>query len=138
MRVLGVDFGFRRIGLATAETDVKLATPRPQIVASGALKRDAGVIGTIAASEDVSLVVVGLPLESDGNEGRMARICRQLAGYLSELGLEVRLIDESMTSVEAERSLQGQGLKASRRKKLRDSEAACLILERYMDEEAPH
>jgi hypothetical protein len=62
----------------------------------------------------------------------MARICRTLAEQLRGLGLQVELVDESFTSVEADRTLRDEGLTAAGRRKQRDGEAACLIIERYL------
>ena len=103
--------------------------------ASGTLKRDAEAISLLAKREEVDAVVLGLPIEESGEEGRMARICRTLAEHISGNGIVVHLVDESMTSVQADGALRQDGLKASQRRKLRDGEAAALILERYLDGE---
>ena len=132
MRLLGVDFGMARIGLAVGESEHDLATPRPPLAASGKLKTDAAAIAAIAKKEQAETVVVGLPIEEDGEEGKMARIARLLAGHIQDLGFKVALVDERMTSVEAESGLRRMDLKASERRKLRDGEAASLILERFM------
>ncbi|AIE84423.1 Holliday junction resolvase RuvX [Fimbriimonas ginsengisoli] len=133
MRFLGVDFGFKRIGLAVMDGEAGLPAPRNPLAASGKLKTDANVIDQQAKREQADAIVVGLPIEPNGEEGRMARICRQLAGHLEELGRPVYLVDERLTSAEAERTLLDSGLKGSERRKRRDAEAACLILERYRD-----
>jgi putative Holliday junction resolvase len=62
----------------------------------------------------------------------MARICRQLAEHVEALGRPVHLIDERLTSLEAETTLLDESLKASQRNRRRDAEAACLILERFL------
>ncbi len=136
MRLVGIDFGFKRIGVAIAETEVGIVTARPPMLASGALKRDAEAIAKLAKREEAVAVVVGLPVEESGEEGRMARICRTLADHIVGNGMPVVLVDESMTSVEADDTLRQEGLKSSQRRKLRDGEAAALILERYLDEQA--
>jgi len=133
MRLLGIDFGFKRIGVAVAETEVGIVTPRTSIMASGALKRDAEAILALARREEVSAIVLGLPVEESGEEGRMARICRTLGDHMAGRGIPVHFVDESLTSVQAESALRQEGLKASQRRKLRDGEAAALILERYLD-----
>lgn len=132
MRLLGVDFGMSRIGLAVAETEFEVATPRPPLKAAGKLRLDAEAIVALAREEHADRVVLGLPVEETGEEGRMARIARQLAGHMESLGLNVELVDERYTSVESEEALRDQGLKASSRRKRRDSASAILILERYM------
>jgi putative holliday junction resolvase len=133
---MGVDFGFKRIGIAIVDSESRLPSPRPTLSASGKLKSDAVALGQIAAKEYADIIVLGLPLEPDGTEGRLARICRQLAGHLSELGKPVHLTDERLSSIEAQDWLFGEDLKASQRKKRLDSEAACIILERYLNEPA--
>lgn len=135
MRLLGIDFGFKRIGVATVDSLVGLPSPRTALAASGALKKDAAAIDALGKKELAEAIVIGLPVEPDGQEGRMARICRQLAEHLNSLNWKVHLVDESLSSVQAEQTLLLQDdLKASQRKKRRDGEAACLILERYLAE----
>lgn len=132
MRLLGIDFGFARIGAAVTDDAVGLPTALPALRASGKLKVDAGAIALLAKRQETPTVVLGLPLEY-GEEGKMARVMRQLGGHLSASGLVVEYVDETLTSVEAEGALRGTDMKASQRKKLRDGEAACRILERYLD-----
>ena len=131
--MLGVDFGFKRIGLAVAETEPPIVTARPAIVASGTLAKDAQTLADIARKEEAREVVIGLPIEEEG-EGRMARICRTLAGHIESAGFKVHLVDETLTSVQADANLREHGTAAQRRK-LKDGEAACLILERYLHEQ---
>jgi putative holliday junction resolvase len=135
VRLLGVDWGSKRIGLALAEAEHGVVTVRPPLAASGALKRDAEALALLAKREDAQAVVVGLPVEEDGREGRMAGICRQLADHLRKAGLTVHLVDEGLSSVQAEEGLRQYDLKASQRRKLRDGEAAAVILERFLHEE---
>jgi len=133
MRLLGVDYGFKRIGLAVAESDFGIITPRPPLAATGTLARDAQNLAAIAKKEAVDRTILGLPIEEDGNHGKMARVCETVAEHLRKFGLTVDLVDERMSSVEAENSLRQEDLKASQRRKLRDGEAARILLERYID-----
>ncbi|MDR3689965.1 MAG: Holliday junction resolvase RuvX [Fimbriimonas sp.] len=135
MRLIGIDFGFKRIGVAIAETEFGVVTPRPAVAASGTLKKDADAISAMARREEADAVVIGLPVETAGEEGRMARVCRTLGSHIAGNGLVVHFVDESMTSVQADDSLREEGLKASQRRKLRDGEAAALILERFLHEQ---
>ena len=132
MRLLGIDFGFARIGAAVTDDAVGLPSALPTMAASGKLRVDATAIAALAKRQEADAVVLGLPLES-GEEGKMARVMRQLGGHLQALGLVVEYVDETLTSVEAEEALRGTDLKASQRKSRRDGEAACRILERYLD-----
>ncbi len=131
MRLLGIDFGFARIGAAVTDDAVGLPSALPALDASGKLKVDAQAIALLAKRQETPKVVLGLPLE-DGAEGKMARIMRQLGGHLESAGLVVDYVDETLTSVEAEASLRETDMKASQRRKARDGEAACRILERYL------
>lgn len=132
---MGVDYGFARIGIAIAETEPPIVTARPPLKASGKLARDGESLVKIARNEQAERVVVGLPIEENGGEGRMARICRTVAGHIASAGIPVSFVDERLTSVAAEHSLREQDLKASQRRRLKDGEAARLILERFMNEQ---
>lgn len=132
MRVLGVDFGFSRIGIAAGEAELGVFSARPALKASGTLKKDAETIAAKAAAEEVASIVVGHPLDAEGG-GRMARICAQLADHLRSLGWTVHMVDESLTSVAAHADLRDAGMKASQRRRFIDGEAAVRILERWAD-----
>ena len=132
MRLLGVDLGMKRIGLAIAETDPFVVTPRSALPAIGRLASDAQRVGDFARREQVDAIVVGLPVEESGVEGRMARVCRVFAGHLSAAGFVTHLVDESFTSVEAESAMAQTDLTAAARRKRKDGEAAARIVERYV------
>lgn len=134
MRVLGVDFGRIRIGIAVGETEFCVATPRPAITASGTLSKDALAIAQLAKSEEVERIVLGQPLNEE--DQRMSRVCAMLGAELSNLGWDVSLVDESFSSVQAEVFLQEADLKGSQRKRMRDGAAAAIILDRFFDEQA--
>ncbi len=130
MRVLAIDFGGKRIGVAVGETDHKVATPRPQIEATGTLRLDASNIFALAMKEETTTVIIGTPMNGD-EETKMSRICRMLGAEIEKLGGTVEYVDESLTSVQAEEALKNQQWTAATVKKHLDSEAACQILERY-------
>lgn len=135
MRLLGVDFGSKRIGIAVGDREHRVASPRPNLNTAGALDRDAESIAALARREEADAIVVGIPYEADGVAGRMARVCESLATRIEQRGWTVYRVDESLTSVTAERSMAE--LKGSVRRKKKDAEAACLILERFFNEKAP-
>jgi putative transcription antitermination factor YqgF len=128
--VLGVDFGGKRIGIAVGESDHNVATPRPQIEATGTLRLDALNIYALATKEEAKAIVIGTPVVGN-EETKMSRICRMLGAEIEKLGGKVEYVDESMTSVRAEEALRTQQWTAATVKKHLDSEAACQILERY-------
>lgn len=133
MRLLGVDWGMKRIGIAVGEAEHGIITTRLPITPTGTLKKDAVLLAQYAKKEEAEAIILGLPLEPGGEEGRMAKIARVLAREIEEAGCRVELVDETLTSVEAEAEMAAGGLKASQRKKLRDGEAARLILERFLN-----
>ena len=130
MRAMGVDFGLKRIGTAFGDTDLRIASPGETVAASGVLKRDAQALDTLARCEEAAVIVVGLPLE-DGEPTPMSRVCTQLADRLRELGWDVRTVDESLSSVEAEEAMPYG--RASQRRRRKDGAAACVILERFFE-----
>ena len=130
MRVLGVDFGGKRIGIAVGETEHNVASPRPQIEATGTLRLDAVNIAALAKKEEAEKVVLGTPVVGT-EETKMSRICRMLGAEIEKLGFSVDYVDESLTSVQAEKALSTRQWTAATIKKHLDSEAACQILERY-------
>lgn len=133
-RVLGVDPGDRRIGLALSDSGRKVATPL-EVIHRG---RDAGSdwdrIGRIAREWEVALIVVGLPLSLDGSEGPAARKVRAEAAALADLtGLPVETYDERFTTVSAEAALTEQNVRGRARRDLVDMVAATVLLQAWLD-----
>lgn len=126
---MAVDFGSKRIGIAVGVSEPMVATPKPYLVPTGTLAKDALQLASLAKQHEADVVVVGIP-HNDENP-RMANICMKLAEAIRKLGLEVEEIDESLSSVEAESRLLAMDLTAATRRSHRDAEAACILLERY-------
>jgi putative Holliday junction resolvase len=127
-RILGLDVGERRIGLAISTPEGRLAVPL-RILESGKEPADIDAIAEIARAEDATAIVVGYPLSLDGSVGQQARRVEAFARRLEHsTGLPVALWDERLTSVQAERSLTG-----SRRRGPVDDVAAAIILQSYLD-----
>jgi len=135
MRIVAVDFGSKRIGLAVGDTDLRVASSLETLAASGSLQRDAHAIDSVARREEADALVVGLPLDEHGEATAMSRICGMLAERLKELDWDVHPQDESMSSIHAETGLVYE--KASQRRRRRDAAAACVILERFFDAQDP-
>ncbi len=132
MRVIGVDHGTRRIGLAIGDTETGMAFTRPALRAHGA-EQDAGELARLAGVEQATRVIVGLPLNMDGSEGSQAALARDFGQLLRAAGLEVIYVDERLSSWEA-----GERLAVARRRPSRasgelDSAAAGIILQQYLD-----
>ena len=136
--IIGLDHGSRRIGVAVGSLETGQAFARP------ALRRrsqaaDLQWLADLARSEDARLVVLGLPRNMDGSEGRQAVAARDFGAQLAALGLEVAYVDERLTSWEAGERLASEGRRTSRESGERDSAAARLILQEYLDARAtPH
>jgi putative Holliday junction resolvase len=134
MRILAVDYGRARLGLAMSDEDGVLASPLPSLPRS---RRDLDEIARLARSRSAARIVVGLPLSMDGSNGAMAAEARAFAQQLAQSAcLPVDLFDERWTSAEAERAMIEGDLSRRRRKELRDGLAAVLILQAYLDQRA--
>lgn len=125
-RVIGVDHGMRRIGLAVGDEETGIAFPRP-VLAAGPAAADG--IRTLAHDEGAARIVVGLPLNLDGSEGDQAAAARAFGARLAAAGLDVVFCDERLTTWEAEQRLRSHRRPSS--PDAIDSAAAALILEQY-------
>lgn len=133
-RIVGVDPGEARVGLAVSDTAHTIAFPRETISARGSTADTVARIVDALADETVGWVVVGLPLRLDGTEGEAARRARVFGDALAEaLGVEVVFWDERLTTVAAERSLREMGRHKARRREVVDQSAATILLQGYLD-----
>ena len=131
-RILAIDHGSRRIGIAVGDSETRMAFARRALQRRGG-DRDIAVLGELARAEDVSLVVVGLPMNMDGSEGSQAAAARAFGERLAAIGLQVVYADERLSSWEAGVRLAEAGSRRCRRSGDRDSAAARLILQQYLD-----
>ena len=132
-RVLGVDLGDVRIGVAISDDARRLAVPLGTVHVGqppGELKAIAALVG----EHEVSAVVVGLPLSLDGSRGPRAGLAEAFAEALrSIVSVPVRLHDERLTTVEAERGLRTAGVTGRDRKAVVDAEAARILLQSWLE-----
>jgi len=146
-RLLGIDFGERRIGVAVGDSATRSASPLTTISRSKTVAADAIVISRLAAEQQASGLVVGLPLDMDGGESLQAARTREWAEAVAvATGLPLRYRDERLTSERAERRIGGAARgrsggppSAAQRDAYRarvDREAAALILQDEFDAEA--
>ena len=136
MRCLGIDFGTRRIGLSFGDA-LGVATPLPAIVDAAPEKRWAALAAVVRLRR-VTDLVLGYPLNMDDTIGPKAREAEALAGRLrAEFGLPVHLVDERLTSYEAESTIAKAKRRAVRASGLIDSRAATLILQDFLDQRSP-
>lgn len=135
MRLLGIDLGDKRTGLALAEVELGIVSPVKTIEVP--LRRMNDLIGAIDEARrelGPDAVVVGLPLNMDGSEGPAAKRVREFASALGDrmAGTPIHLYDERLTSVDADEKMAGSGLTHKQKKARRDALAACAILRDYM------
>lgn len=136
--VLAFDFGARRIGVAVGEMMLGQARPLTTISAPANDARFAA-IGKLIAEWQPARLVVGLPLAADGDDQEMSARCRRFARQLEgRYRLPVSLVDERLSSVDADARLAGRGLDWRARKAAVDAEAAALILQDYFDTRHDH
>jgi len=146
-RLLGIDLGERRVGLALADDDGAAARPYDTVRRGRDLAADAETIGAIVASQAVDALLVGLPLETSGEEGSQARLTRTWGEAIAErLGLPLTFRDERLSSHLAEsrlgpmkRGRSGGPPSKTQRDAYRarvDREAAAIILQDELDTRA--
>ena len=136
MRLIGLDHGQRRIGVAVGDSETGMAFARPAIQRRN-LDHDLARIGELCAEEEAGLVVVGLPLNMDGSEGSQAAAARGFGERLAATGLEVAYEDERLSSWEAAERMSAEGQRGSRAGGELDSAAARVILQQYLDARRP-
>jgi len=135
MKALGIDPGDARIGLAISDDLSMLAHPLETIELKKTPK-PAERIAALVAERGIGIIILGLPRNMDGSEGAQASAARSFGAELSAIGLAVVFGDERLTSWQAGEQLATQGRLPSRASGERDSAAARLILQEYLDARA--
>ena len=134
MRVIGIDLGSKRIGIALSDSDLTVATPLDVIERSGNVKNDHIAILKITDEWEVKRIIVGLPISLDGTLGASAQsIIDEISrlGNLTDIPIETH--DERFTTVTAEQILLQQNVKRARKKRVIDKVAAAIILQGWID-----
>jgi putative Holliday junction resolvase len=132
-RVLAIDWGTKRVGLAVSDPLGYTAQGLPTMSRRNK-QQDLNYLKSLARKHHVSLVLVGNPLQMDGSEGTQAEKARLFAKELEKhLSVEVRLWDERLTSMEAQRVLQDAGVTLEKRGLAVDRMAAVLLLQNFLD-----
>jgi putative Holliday junction resolvase len=136
MRCLGIDYGTKRVGLAQGD-EIGVATPLPALVDADEAVRWKK-LGELIRQRRVTDLVLGYPYNMDGSVGFKAKEVDAFATRLkAAFGLPVHLVDETLTSAEAESSIAKKDRRAVRDSGLVDSRAACLILQDFLDQKLP-
>ena len=136
MRVLGLDIGEKRIGVAVSDPTGTVATPVVVLDAKSALG-DGRDLVRLAEDYEVELVVVGLPLSMDGSEGPQAARVRSAGARVAQfLRLPIEYYDERLSSAAARRSMTEAGVSDRDKRGSVDMVAAALFLQSYLDQHA--
>ncbi len=136
MRCLGIDYGTKRVGLAAGD-DLGVATPLPALVDAEENARWIR-LGEVIRRRRITDLVVGYPYNMDGSAGFKAKEVDAFAARLTaQFGLPVHLVDETLTSSEAESSIPKKDRRGLRDSGRVDSRAACLILQDFLDQRFP-
>jgi putative pre-16S rRNA nuclease len=137
VRVLGVDYGLKRVGLAVSDPTGTVATPLDTLHRRAGKRPPLAKLESIGRDLHVEHVVVGLPLSLRGEENAWCAEVRDVGQRLAaRLGVDVSFVDERLTSVRAEKTLRSMGLPKQRRERKGhvDAAAAQLILQAWLDQ----
>jgi putative Holliday junction resolvase len=136
-RILGIDFGEKRIGLAISSPGARFAVPLATVRRTSD-KQAIRQIVEIGRQQGVDGYLVGDPLNLDGSRGPASARASSFARKLAlESGLKVEMTDETLSSVEAEERLREAGIDPRRHPEKVDAAAAQILLQQYLDETAP-
>lgn len=134
MRVVGLDLGSRRIGVATSDATGTLASPFTVLERTGDRAREHRAIAEVVAEVEAERVVVGLPLSLSGEQGPAAQAAlAEIEELRTALPVPVESWDERLTTVSADRSLMAGGMNAVARRKVVDKVAAAVMLQSWLD-----
>jgi putative holliday junction resolvase len=137
LRVLAVDPGSKRVGVAVSDPSGTIAQPLATVPAVP-LETLASRLVLIAKQQEAERIVVGLPRRMNGSYGPEAKSAQELAGALRKAsGLPVELVDERLTTVAAERAMIAGGARRAKRRADIDRVAAALLLQSHLDRNRP-
>ena len=132
-RLIAIDLGTKRIGIAVSDETRKVSRPLP-VIERSSWKKLLSQIQAILQEFDAKALIIGLPLESNGNESEMSMYAREIARKFSlSLNIPVFLQDERVTSYEAKSRLWQSGKNDVDVRAVVDSEAATIILSDFID-----
>lgn len=132
MRIMAIDYGDSRTGIAVCDKDEMLASPLT-VITEYNFERCAEKVSELAKNEKAELIVVGHPKNMDGSEGERAQKCVEFAEKVREnSGIPTELWDERRTTVTAHNYLNETNVRGKKRKAVVDAVAATVILETYL------
>lgn len=136
-RVLALDLGKRRIGLALSD-ELGITAQGLETLERSNIREDLARLSQLVLDKNVALILMGNPLHMSGREGRQTEYTREFAARLqAATGLPLEFRDERLTTVEAQRVLRQSGISIEKRAKAVDKLAAMILLESYLDSQRP-
>ncbi len=130
-RIMAIDFGDKRTGLAIADTDTRLATPY-EVLENLTESQFVAAIKKIVDEERIDILICGLPLNMDGTAGPRVRLTQKIIALLeAATGKKILPVDERLSTYEAESRIAGQYTRLQKRRRI-DAIAAAQILEDYL------
>ena len=134
MRILGIDYGDRHIGLALSDPLLLTAQPLGTYRLTGREKDDRAYFQDLVARHDVWEIVIGDPLRMDGTEGTRAAKTRGFAAWLKKaVGKPIVFVDERLTTKQAGRILRDESLRGRKKKSREDQISAVIILSTHLE-----
>ena len=131
-RILGVDYGDSRIGLALSDPNKIIASPFKTIKNKGFDKTKEEIFNIIKEN-NVELIVLGLPISLSGTETNQTKKVRKFQSFIQDFDIPIEIQDERLSSLTAKKSLIQQKIKTGHNKHLIDSTAAAIFLQHYLD-----
>ena len=131
-RIMGVDVGEKRIGVALSDETAFLASAH-SVIRSEGRARDTAALARLAREQSVSSVVVGMPLSLSGQPGPQAEKARRFGEALAQHDLEVVFWDERLTTLEAQRYLRDRGTRRAMRAETIAAAAAAILFQSDLD-----
>ena len=136
-RLLGIDYGTVRIGLALSDPTRTLASPLP-FLENNSPQQVTQALSALIQTHQISALIIGLPRNMDGTYGPSAQKVRDFISQIQkDIPLPITPIDERLTTAQVSKQLAGIGLNQRQLRKKVDSSSACLILQQYLDRSTP-
>ncbi|MBU0606191.1 MAG: Holliday junction resolvase RuvX [Candidatus Omnitrophica bacterium] len=133
MRIMGIDFGTKRMGVALSD-ELFITAQGADTIQRKDLKADLAVIADIVNRNNVIEIIVGLPISMNGTHSKKTEEVLEFVGILAKaVSVPIKTWDERLTTVQADRAMMEAGLNGFKRRRLADKVASGLILQSYLD-----
>ena len=137
MRIMCLDVGMVRIGIAQSDPMQIIASPLEVLKRTASINNDAKYVANLAHRNEVSKIIVGLPLKLDGSRSSSVVMAEEFVEKLKKFtDIEIEFQDERLSTVSAERILLEGNVRREKRKDVVDKVAATIILQNYLDKNA--